>query len=157
MTPPLSLQARGRRAHDRRGDDMHDILRERVWRKLQVLPQEQVYQVLDYIEFLEARYAREQAREPDAIQKFAERLEDGMRMRSLGPKVISGTVGLLGTARRVLRTVSDAGRDIMSDPQHGSQRSQVSKPAQASGSSQAAPSSQPLPRNGANGEGESTS
>jgi hypothetical protein len=139
---------------------MHDILRERVWRKLQVLPQEQVYQVLDYIEFLEARYAREQAMEPDAIQRFAERLEDGMRMRSLGPKVISGTVGLLGTARRVLRTVSDAGRDIMSDPQHGSQRSQATKPAQASQaapSSQVAPSSQPLPRNGANGEGESTS
>jgi hypothetical protein len=94
---------------------MHDILKERVWRKLQVLPQEQVYQVLDFIEFLEAKYAREQAVEPDAIQKFAERLEDGMRMRSLGPKVISGTVGLLGTARRVLRTVSDAGREIMSE------------------------------------------
>jgi hypothetical protein len=121
MAPPLSSQARtlqGRACSVRtsaRGDHMHDILKERVWRKLQVLPQEQVYQVLDFIEFLEAKYAREQAVEPDAIQKFAERLEDGMRMRSLGPKVISGTVGLLGTARRVLRTVSDAGREIMSD------------------------------------------
>lgn len=92
---------------------MHDILRERIWRRLQGLPPEQVYQVLDYIEFLEAKYAREQAREPDAIQKFAERLEDGMRFRAVAPKVISGTVGLLGTARRVLRTVSDAGRDIL--------------------------------------------
>jgi hypothetical protein len=92
---------------------MHEILRERIWRRLQALPQEQVYQVLDFIEFLEAKYAREQAREPDAIQKFAERLEDGMRFRSVAPKVISGTVGLLGTARRVLRTVSDAGRDIL--------------------------------------------
>jgi hypothetical protein len=92
---------------------MHDILKERIWRRLQALPQEQVYQALDYIEFLEAKYAREQARQPDAIQKFAERLEDGMRFRSVAPKVISGTVGLLGTARRVLRTVSDAGRDIL--------------------------------------------
>lgn len=95
---------------------MHDILKERLWRKLEALPQEQVYQVLDYIEFLEARYARVQAARPDAIQKFAERLEDGMRFRSVAPKVITGTVGLLGTARRVLRTVSDAGREMLSEP-----------------------------------------
>jgi hypothetical protein len=92
---------------------MHDILKERLWRKLQTLPQEQVYQVLDYIEFLESRYARQQAIQADPIQKFAERLEDGMRMRSVAPKVIHGTVGLLGTARKVLRSVSDAGREIL--------------------------------------------
>lgn len=95
---------------------MHDILKERVWRRIQALPQEQVYQVLDYIEFLEAKYAREQAHEPDVLQKFAERVEDSLRMRSVAPKVISGTVGLLGTARKVMRTVSDAGRDILGTP-----------------------------------------
>jgi hypothetical protein len=94
---------------------MHDILRERVWRKLQALPQEQLYQVLDYIEFLEAKYAREQARKPDAIQKFAERLEDSMRMRSVAPKVISGTVGLLGTARRVSAHRFRRGREILGE------------------------------------------
>lgn len=92
---------------------MHEVLKDRVWRRLQGLPQEQLYQVLDYIEFLEARYAKEQAVKADPIQKFAERLEDGMRMRSVAPKVISGTVGLLGTARKVVRTVSDAGRDLI--------------------------------------------
>jgi hypothetical protein len=107
---------------------MHDILRERVWRKLQTLPQEQVYQVLDYIEFLEAKYAREQAQQPDAIQKFAERLEDGMRFRSVAPKVISGTVGLLGTARRVLRTVSDAGREMLGEPTDREARAPNGKP-----------------------------
>lgn len=95
---------------------MHDILRERVWRKLQSLPQDQLYQVLDYIEFLEGKYAREQAVKADPIQRFAERLEDGMRIRSVAPRVITGTVGLLGTARRVLRTVSDAGREILEAP-----------------------------------------
>jgi hypothetical protein len=94
---------------------MHDVLKERVWRTLQTLPQEQVYQVLDYMEFLAAKYAREQAATPDALQKFAERLEDGMRFRAVAPKVITGTVGLLGTARRVLRTVSDAGREMLGD------------------------------------------
>ncbi|HSJ26237.1 MAG TPA: hypothetical protein VK929_16275 [Longimicrobiales bacterium] len=94
---------------------MHDILRERVWRRLQALPQEQLYQVLDYVEFLEAKYAKEEAVRADPIQKFAERLEDGMRMRSVAPKVISGTVGLLGTARKVMRSVSDAGREILGE------------------------------------------
>lgn len=92
---------------------MHDILRERIWRKLEVLPEPQLYQVLDYMEFLEAKYAADQARKPDALQRFAERLEDGMRVRSVAPKVISGTVGLFGTARKVMRTVQDAGRDIL--------------------------------------------
>ena len=95
---------------------MHDILRERIWRNLEVLPEAQLYQVLDYMEFLEAKYAADQARKPDALQRFAERLEDGMRMRSVAPKVISGTVGLFGTARKVMRTVQDAGRDILAPP-----------------------------------------
>jgi hypothetical protein len=94
---------------------MHEVMKERVWRKLETLPTEQLYEVLDYIEFLETKYARESARQPDALQKFAERLEDGMRFRSVAPRVISGTVGLLGSARRVLRTVSDAGREIIGE------------------------------------------
>jgi hypothetical protein len=107
---------------------MHDILKERVWRRIQALPQEQIYQVLDYIEFLEVKYAREKAREPDALQKFAERVEDSLRMRSVAPKVISGTVGLLGSARRVMRTVSDAGRDILGTPPTPGTRPPASTP-----------------------------
>lgn len=95
---------------------MHDVLRDRIWRRLEVLPEPQLYEVLDYIEFLEAKYAAQAAREPDALQRFAERLEDGMRIRSVAPKVISGTVGVLGTARKVLRTVQDAGREILNPP-----------------------------------------
>lgn len=92
---------------------MHDILRERILRKLQVLPEAQVYQVLDYIEFLEARYAAQQARRPDTIQRFAERLEDSMRVRNVAPKVIAGTVGVLGTARKVFQDVAGAGKGIL--------------------------------------------
>jgi hypothetical protein len=99
---------------------MHDILRERILRKLEVLPESQIYEVLDYIEFLEARYARAAAARPDALQRFAERLEDSMRMRSVAPKVISGTVGLVGTARRVLQGVADAGKEILGTGEAGS-------------------------------------
>ena len=86
---------------------MHDIMRDRIWRKLQVLPENQLYQVLDYIEFLESKYAPGRAAKPDTLQRFAERLEDGMRIRSVAPKVISGTVGLMGTARSIIRTVGE--------------------------------------------------
>lgn len=130
---------------------MHDILRERVQRRLEALPQEQLYQVLDYIEFLEAKYAREQARQPDAIQKFAERLEDGMRMRSVAPKVISGTVGLLGSARRVLRTVSDAGREFIDSAAAPppARRSPRGTPEQSRGSGAEVPA--PAPDDSVNG------
>lgn len=92
---------------------MHDILRDRLNRKLDELPEQQLYQVLDYIEFLESKYAPGQVREPDMLTKFAERFEDSMRMRSVAPKVIFGAVGLMGTARKVVRGVSDAGKDLL--------------------------------------------
>lgn len=92
---------------------MNDVMRDRIWRKLQVLPDAQLYQVLDYIEFLETKYARDLARKPDSLQRFAEKLEDSMRLRSVAPKVISGTVGAIGTARRMVRSVTDVGRDII--------------------------------------------
>ncbi|MGH7500423.1 MAG: hypothetical protein ACREL7_01585 [Longimicrobiales bacterium] len=94
---------------------MHDILRERILRKLSVLPEARLYQVLDYMEFLESKYAPGRAAPPDALQRFAERLEDGMRVRNVAPRVISGTVGLVGTARKVIRSVTDTGKEILDE------------------------------------------
>jgi len=91
---------------------MNDILRDRIMRKLSVLPDVQLYQILDYIEFMESKYAPGRAPRPDGLQRFAERLEDGMRMRNVAPKVISGTVGMMGTARKVIMGVAEAGREI---------------------------------------------
>jgi hypothetical protein len=91
---------------------MHNVLRERILRKLEVLPEHQLYQVLDYIEFLESKYAADLARTPDSLQRFAERLEDGMRIRSVAPKVISGTVGLIGSAQKLMKTVSDTAKSV---------------------------------------------
>jgi hypothetical protein len=91
---------------------MHDLLRERIMRKLAVLSEAQVYQVLDYIEFLESKYAPGRAAKPDGLQRFAERLEDGMRIRKVAPAVISGTVNIVGTARKVIQGVSEAGKEI---------------------------------------------
>lgn len=93
---------------------MHDVMRKRLLRKLEVLPDEQLYQVLDFIEFLEQKYARERAVEPDGLQRFAERLEDRMRVRALSPRAMSGAMKVIGTAGRVWDNLAGAGQGLLS-------------------------------------------
>lgn len=92
---------------------MQDVTRKRLLRRLETLPEEQVYQVLDFIEFIEAKYAREAARRPDAFQQFAERVEDQMRVRSLAPRAMRGTMRVMSTAGKVLDGVRDLGRGLV--------------------------------------------
>jgi hypothetical protein len=95
---------------------MEDVTRKRVMRRLEALPAEQLYQVLDFIEFLEAKYAREASRKPDPFQRFAERVEDQMRVRSLAPMAMKGTMRIMSTAGKVLDGVRELGRDIVQGP-----------------------------------------
>jgi len=99
--------------------EMHDIMRERLWRKLEALPDEQLYEALDFIEFLEVKYAPERAARPGGLQGFAERLEDGLRARSVAPRVIRGTVGLMGVAQKAMRAVNDVGTAFMGEAPAG--------------------------------------
>ena len=92
---------------------MHDVMRNRLWRKLETLPEERLYQVLDYIEFLESKYARRAAVEPSGLQRFAERFEDRMRARDLAPRAMAGTMKIFGTAGRVLDNLGDVGQEIL--------------------------------------------
>ena len=82
-------------------------------RTLETLPEAQLYQVLDYIEFLGSKYAQGPSKEPDVLTKFAERFEDSMRMRNVAPKVIGGALGFMGTAQKFARGVSDASKDLL--------------------------------------------
>lgn len=95
---------------------MEDVTRKRIVRKLAELPEEQLYQVLDYIEFLELKYAREAGQTPDAFQRFAERLEDQMRVRSLAPKAMKGTMKVVSTAGKVIDGVRTFGKDLVAAP-----------------------------------------
>lgn len=52
------------------------FLRRRVWRKLESLSDERLYQVLDYVEFLEEKYGEGSA-DPDGIQRVAESIQTG--------------------------------------------------------------------------------
>ncbi len=94
---------------------MHDVLRQRLLRKIESLPDEQIYQVLDYIEFLESKYASTAAVEASGLQKFAEGLEDKLRRRAVSPSTIREAFQLISAADRVLSGVSTAGKQILAD------------------------------------------
>ena len=94
---------------------MHDVLRQRVIRRLESLPEEQIYQVLDYIEFLESKYARSMQVEASGLQRFAEGLEDRLRKKALSPNTLREAFQLIAAADRVLSSVSTAGREILNE------------------------------------------
>lgn len=93
---------------------MEEVTRKRVLRRLEALPEDQLYQALDFIEFLETKYARMAARKPDAFQEFAERMEDQMRVRALAPRAMRGTMKVMSTAGKVFDGVRDLGRGLVS-------------------------------------------
>lgn len=94
---------------------MHDALRQRLLRKIESLPDEQVYQALDFIEFLESKYSHGPAVEASGLQKFAENLEDKLRSRAVSPATIREAFQLISAADRVLSGVSSAGKQILSE------------------------------------------
>jgi len=50
---------------------MNDFMKERILRRLEPLSDERLYQVLDYIEFLESKYAQHEAATPNVFQRFS--------------------------------------------------------------------------------------
>ncbi len=94
---------------------MHDVLHQRLLRKIESLPDEQVYQALDFVEFLESKYARTPVVEASGLQKFAENLEDKLRRKAVSPATIREAFQLISAADRVLSGVSSAGKQILSE------------------------------------------
>src|SRR5260370_26378794 len=80
-----------------RGTAMNAILRERVLRKLETLSEERASPVLDYVEFLESKYAERPAGAPP-FQRVAETLEDTLRAGRAPVTIIKGTMDAVGKA-----------------------------------------------------------
>ena len=94
---------------------MHDVLRTRLLRKLESLPENQVYQVLDYIEFLESKYAPDLSSETTGLQSLAEKLEDQLRRRTVSPASLREAFQLISAADKVLSNVASLGKEILGD------------------------------------------
>ena len=94
---------------------MHDVLRQRLMRKLESLPVEQIYQVLDYVDFLESRYAGDLAQEASGLQRFAAKVAATMRQKALSPATPRAAFKAISAADKVLSSVSRAGKQLMED------------------------------------------
>ena len=94
---------------------MNPYVRERIHRKLDTLSDERLYQVLDYVEFLEARYAEKPATTVNVLQRFAEGVEDKLRAGGVAVSTISETMGLLNRAVGVLNNVTQATMNVAGD------------------------------------------
>ena len=122
---------------------MHDILRQRLVRKIESLPEEQIYQILDYIEFLEGKYGTEAADEISGLQRFAEVMEDKLRRTAMSPATLREAFQLISAADRVLSNVSSAGKKLMEELASGAEGSPVkddARPVEEPGTDQDPPS-----------------
>jgi hypothetical protein len=88
---------------------VNDVLNERIRRRLDTMTDEQAYQVLDYVEFLESKYSQRAAGAP-AFQKVAETLEDTMRAGRVPITIIRGTMDAVGKAGKFLEGLAAAGK-----------------------------------------------
>jgi hypothetical protein len=91
---------------------VNEVLLERLRRRLEALPDERAYQVLDYIEFLESKYAARPAGAAP-FQRVAETLEDTLRAGRVPAAIIRGTMDAVGTAGRFLEGLAAAGRAVV--------------------------------------------
>lgn len=93
----------------------NEFLRDRIVRKLTALPDERLYQVLDFVEFLETKYAEEPAAAANVFQRFAEGVEDKLRAGRVSASTIAETMNLMHRAIGVLNGVTAAGKSVASD------------------------------------------
>jgi hypothetical protein len=96
---------------------MNEILLERLRRKLDTLPDERAYQVLDFIEFLESKYAERPAGAA-AFQRVAESLEDTLRAGRVPVTMIKGTMDAVSKAGKFLERVAAAGKAAVEEATH---------------------------------------
>ncbi len=93
---------------------MNESLLQRIERKLAALSDERGYQVLDYVEFLESKFA-ERATPTGLFAKITETVEDTMRAGKLPIQAISGTMGVMDSAAKVMKGFAAAGKAVVDE------------------------------------------
>ncbi len=68
---------------------MTQHIRDRINRQLDALGEDRLYQVLDYIEFLESRYGQRAATPPNTFQRLADTIEDRLRAGGIAASTVS--------------------------------------------------------------------
>src|ERR1044071_9523538 len=98
---------------------MNEHLRQRIQRRLESLSDDRGYQILDYIEFLESKYAEKSAPASAATSnpftKFTEAVEDRLRAGRVSATAIAETVNLMNKATSVLNSALAATKTMANE------------------------------------------
>ena len=96
---------------------MNPYLRDKLIQKLESLSDERGYQVLDYVEFLESKYAERAASTTSAnpLSRFADAVEERMRAGKVSATTIAETMGFMNKAMGVLNGAAAAGKSVAND------------------------------------------
>ena len=94
---------------------MNEHLRDRILRKLETLPDERGYQVLDFVEFLESKYAERASPTASTFTRFTEAIEDQLRAGRVSASAIAETVGFMNRAANVLNNALETGKSMASE------------------------------------------
>ena len=122
---------------------MNAYLRDKLLQKLETMADERGYQVLDYVEFLESKYAERQtpaaAAATNPLSRFADAVEEKLRAGRVSASTIAETMSLMNKAVGVLNGAATAGKSVASDLMTATSR--VVDAATAAASNAATPSS----------------
>jgi hypothetical protein len=100
---------------------MNDLLKQRLARLIEALDDEKGYQVLDYIEFLTSKYAS-RGQPGGILAKITETVENTMRAGKLPIQAISGTMGLMDSAAKVMKGLAAAGQAVVDEAVKAAER-----------------------------------
>lgn len=107
---------------------MNEQLRDRILRRLETLPDERGLQLLDYVEFLESKYA-ERAAPSNIFARISDTVQDTMRAGKLPLEAITGTVGFFDGASKVVKGLSAAAQSVVEEA--GRTAEQLAKPTRS--------------------------
>ncbi|HEY4319852.1 MAG TPA: hypothetical protein VGM77_01635 [Gemmatimonadales bacterium] len=110
---------------------MNEHLKERIARALEHLPDERGYQILDFVEFLDSKYA-ERAAPDNVFTRMTDKAEDLLRAGKVPFNAIGGTVSFFDGASKVVRGLSSAAAAVVDEAARTAQNlTTPSKPADA--------------------------
>lgn len=99
---------------------MNAYLRDKLLQKLETLSDERGYQVLDYVEFMESKYAERNTATASAaagnpLSRFADAVEEKLRAGKVSATTIAETMGFMNKAVGVLSGAAAAGKSVAND------------------------------------------
>ncbi|HQW65545.1 MAG TPA: hypothetical protein PLJ23_00820 [Gemmatimonadales bacterium] len=121
---------------------MNEQLRDRIARRLEALPDERGLQILDYVEFLESKYA-ERSTPTNIFARLSDTVQDTMRAGKLPLEAISGTVGFFDGASKVMRGIASAATAVVDEASKTAE--QLAKSGAKDPAPPAAPPAAPTP------------